>query len=116
MEISDYTTAEDVEASPARYVIYLESEHPTAMSIDQMAQVFDGEMQKANPVTAGFRTNGLLGRPRLAIVAPGTFTRLRSMIAESDLPPATSQLKTPRRLTNPDHRELLEGAVVATSS
>ncbi len=116
MEISDYTTAEDVEASPARYVIYLESEHPTAMSIDQMAQVFDEEMQKANPVTSGFRTNGLLGRPRLAIVAPGTFTRLRDVIADSDLPPATSQLKIPRRLTNPDHRELLEGAVVATSS
>jgi hypothetical protein len=114
MEIHDYTTAEDVEASPARYVIYLEAEPPR--SIEEMADAFDAQMQKANPVTSGFRANELLGRPRLAIVAPGTFTRFRRLIGESDLPPATSQLKIPRRLTNPAQQALLEESVIATSS
>lgn len=114
LEVSDYTTTEDVEASPARYVIYLESE--AARSIEDMAEAFDEEVQRANPVTRGFRENDLLGRPRLAIVAPGTFTRLRDVIADSDLPPATSQLKIPRRLTDPTHRALLESLVVTASS
>ena len=114
LEINDYTTAEDVEASPARYVIYLESEHPP--SIEQMAETFDEELQKANPVTSGFRANELLGRPRLAVVAPGTFRRLRGTIAESGLPPATSQLKTPRRVTDPAQRTLLEDCVISASS
>lgn len=115
VEINDYTTAEDVEASPARYVIYLESQPPDTTSVEEMAETFDHEMQKANPVTSGFRANELLGRPRLTIVAPGTFTRLRRLIADSDLPPATSQLKIPRKLTNPTHRDLLEGAVISAS-
>ena len=114
MEIIDYTTAEDVEASPARYVIYIESEHPP--SNEAMADTFDEEMQRANPVTSGFRANGLLGRPRVAVVAPGTFRRLRNLIAESDLPPATSQLKTPRRITTPAQRALLEDCVITASS
>lgn len=114
-EIHDYTTAEDVEASPARYVVYVECELPNSVSIVELAETFDEKLQEANPVTSGFRQNGLLGRPRLAILAPGTFTRLRNLIAESDLPPATSQLKTPRKLTNPAQRSLMEGAVVASS-
>ena len=115
MEIRDYTTAEDVEASPARYVVYLEAELPASDSLDQVADTFDAEMQQANPVTTGFRTNGLLGRPRVTIVAPGTFARLHDLIAGSDLPPATSQLKIPRKLTNPSQRALLESAVIASS-
>lgn len=101
---------------PARYVIYLELEGLVPSAIEALAERFDAALQRANPVCRGFRTNALLGRPRLAIVTPGTFGRLRSLIADSDLPSRTSQLKIPRRISNPDHRALLGNAVIETSS
>ncbi len=116
LPVTDYTTAEDVDASPARYVVYLELDREPLESIDELAESFDGALQRANPVTQGFRMNELLGRPQLAVVSPGTFARLRRAITDVDLPPAASQVKIPRKLTNPAHRVLLDSAVLAASS
>ena len=113
-ELMDYTTRIDVDASPPRYVVYLElpSEAVSSEKLDQAADRFDARLIEANPTCEGFRRNGLLGRPTLAVVAPGTFGELRSLISNGELPTSASQLKVPRRIDDPRQVQLMSDAVI----
>ncbi|NNF63038.1 MAG: GH3 auxin-responsive promoter family protein [Acidimicrobiia bacterium] len=115
-ELVDYTTRVDVDASPPRYVVYLELESGTVSNteLNRAADRFDQRLIDANPTCEGFRRNGLLGRPNLAVVAPGTFERLRTLIASGDLPTSASQLKVPRRVDDPRQVQLMSEAVIET--
>ena len=83
--------------------------------LKRAAAHLDELLCKANPMCVGFRENGLLGGPRLAVVEPGTFSRLSDLIAGYDLPPSRSQLKVPRRVDHPHHLGLLSNAVIQAS-
>jgi len=108
----------DTEASPPRYVIYLEREpgrggEPVDQSdLASWAADFDELLSQANPAVVEYREGGYLGPPRLAIVEPGA---LVDLVVEGDRAPSRSQLKTPRRVDRPDQIALLEPKVMATT-
>ena len=62
-----------------------------------------------------FREGGYLGRPRLAIVRPGTFARLADLAVAGEHAPSRNQLKTPRRVDRSDQIDLLGSAVVIST-
>jgi hypothetical protein len=118
VDIVDYTTAVDTAATPVRYVVYVETgqNETNQAELKRAAAHLDELLCKANPMCVGFRENGLLGSPRLAVVEPGTFSRLSDLIAGYDLPPSRSQLKVPRRVDHPHHLGLLSNAVIQASA
>ncbi len=125
LAIDDYTSAADVAASPPRYVIYLELDRRSDGSaggpvldqaeLDQLADEFDTLLSAANPAVVEYREGGYLGRPRLAIVEPGTFARLADLAMAGDHAPSRSQLKTPRRVDDRAQLDILESGVVASA-
>jgi hypothetical protein len=123
LAVDDYTSAADAATSPPRYVIYLEldpdrsgvASDAIAAELERWADDFDTLLADANPMVVEYREGGFLGRPRLAIVKPGTFARLADLAVQGDRPPARSQLKTPRRVDAPAQIELLESSVVVSA-
>lgn len=121
LAVDDYTSTADTEASPPRYVIYLEREpgrggEPVDQAdLDSWAADFDELLSQANPAVVEYREGGYLGRPRLAIVEHGALAELVDLVAQGDHAPSRSQLKTPRRVDRPDQIALLESKVMATT-
>jgi len=121
LDVEDYTSAVDAAASPPRYVIYLElvaregSEPIDEATLERWAVEFDELLVQANPMVVEFREGGYLGRPRLAIVRPGTFVRLADLALAGEHAPSRNQLKTPRRVDGADQVELLGSAVVVSA-
>ena len=118
--IHEYTSAADTTSAPPRYVIYVEREAGIDFDVDPVdldawAAEFDTLLGEANPALVEYREGGFLGRPRLAVVRPGTFSRLDDLTVSGDRPPARSQLKTPRRVDGDAQIDLLESRVIASA-
>ncbi|MFW2381765.1 MAG: GH3 auxin-responsive promoter family protein [Acidimicrobiales bacterium] len=121
LEFEDYTSSGDVAASPPCYVVYLELVAPPLgdpvdeAKLEQWTAEFDSLLSEANPMVVEYREGGFLGRPRLAIVEPGTFARLADLAVGGEHSPSRSQLKTPRRVEGTDQLALLESAVIVSA-
>ena len=124
VEIEDYTTSADTESSPPRYVLHLElnsgpdAETEVGLSpaeMEELADEFDALLSASNPAVVEYRQGGFLGRPRLAIVRPGTFARLADLAVSGERAPARGQLKTPRRVDSSAQLAVLESACQASA-
>ncbi len=121
IDVDDYTSTADTASSPPRYVIYVERgpervrEPVDAAALEQWAEDFDTLLSEANPAVVEYRDGGFLGRPRLAIVKPGTFDRLVDLAGAGRHAPSRGQVKTPRRVDDSDRVRLLESSVVASA-
>lgn len=121
LALDDYTSTPDTSASPPRYVLYFECEPSSndesvdQADLDKWASDFDELLSQANPAVVEYREGEFLGRPRLAVVQPGTLADLVDLTVEGDHAPSRTQLKTPRLVTRRDQIELLEARVVAST-
>ncbi len=115
-EIEEYTCSASLDSSPPHYVVYLEPQADFKVAdlseeaVKGWAQALDEFISTANPAIVEYRDAGYLGPPRLVVVEPGSFHRLAVRGPQGDHGPAPTQVKTPRRIVDPEQIELLESA------
>lgn len=121
LDVDEYTTTSDTEASPPRYVLYLErgswggDRAVDQTLLERWAVDFDALLSEANPAVVEYREGGFLGRPRVVIVEPGTFARLVELALDGDRAPSRNQLKTPRRVDGRAQIDVLESRAVSSA-
>ncbi|WP_437807803.1 GH3 auxin-responsive promoter family protein [Sorangium sp. So ce1078] len=100
----DFSTMEDAESSPKRYVVFVElTEDNRPASVERLAARLDEALCEANPYYATLR--GHFGPLSLHVVQPGTFRELRALMIRRGASP--SQAKVPRVVTEGPLAELL---------
>jgi GH3 auxin-responsive promoter len=118
--LRDYTTAIDRSVNPPRYVFYIEplgEPSPAAIAaLDAEAQLLDTALSEANYSFQVQRRNGLIGKPQIKLLDPGSFNLLCERLALWNPKRNRNQLKVPRYMTDNQQLALLEEQAIAASS
>jgi len=91
----DFSTRVDADASPPRYLFYVELEAEVP-DVGRWAGRLEEALGRTNPRYAAARAAGKLGTVGLCAVAPGTFRELRGWLVQRGASP--TQVKVPRLL------------------
>ena len=103
----DYTTVEDNEALPGRYIFFVELREPLAgMESPSLSRALEESLYRANPYYQVMRSFGRLGPAILHPVQAGTFQALREVLVRRGASPA--QAKVPRVVRDQELQRLLQ--------
>jgi len=104
MELVDFSTMEDLGATPKRYVFFVELDaRGQPVDVPQLAEWLEEALRRANPFYATLRAR--FGPIALYPVQPGTFRALRELLISRGASP--SQVKIPRVVTEGPLSQLL---------
>lgn len=104
MELVDFSTMEDTEPTPKRYVFFVEL-HAQGQRVDvaQLAELLEEALRRANPFYVTLRAR--LGPLAFHVMQPGTFGEFRELLVRRGA--SSSQVKIPRVVTEGPLAEFL---------
>ena len=106
IEILDFTTREDVEYTPPRYVIYVETINDNNNMNEKLSQTLEDELMKAND---SYRRNLLekrISSLQLRLVKKDTFKQFKACLISQGM--SENQMKIPRVIRKNEHIDFFE--------
>ncbi|MBU5228398.1 GH3 auxin-responsive promoter family protein [Clostridium senegalense] len=103
LDIVDYSTMEDNNVTPGRYVFYMEIRDSKESNI--IAETLDKELCKTNFAYGRFRKNKKLGEIKVILLRENTFSKIKSYMIEKGV--SKNQLKIPRIIRDKEILKML---------